>query len=184
LNSNAVLPLNFISFSAQKCSNQQVCLTWKTSNEQNVSHFEIERSTDAVHFVSIGSRPANNQPQNTYTATDDIAVLQSSSKIYYQIKEIDQSGSSKQSNISLVRLDSKAVTVYPTMVGRYFTVQNDAKEKMQLRLSGVDGKQIRLESIYAGTNSIFTERMPAGIYFYQVYGSDGMLISSGKIIKQ
>lgn len=184
LNSNAVLPLNFISFIAQKCSNRQVCLTWKTSNEQNVSHFEIERSSDAVHFVKIGGRQANNQPQNTYTATDDIAALQSITKIYYRIKEIDKSGSSKQSNISLVRLDSKAVTVYPTMVGSYFNVQNDANEKMQLRLSGSDGKVSRLQAINAGTNTIFTDRLAAGIYVYQVYGSDGMLISSGKIIKQ
>ncbi len=184
LNSNAVLPLNFISFNAQKCSSRQVCLSWKTSNEQSVSHFEIERGTDAVHFVSIGSKPANNQPQNLYTATDDIAALQSSTKIYYRIKEIDKNGFSKLSNICLVRLDNKPITVYPTLVGSYFYVQNESNGKMQLRLLSADSKQIRQQSVNAGTNTIFTDALAAGIYFYQVYDSEGMLISSGKISKQ
>ena len=110
--------------------------------------------------------------------------MQNSTNIYYRIKEVDKSGFNKQSNISLVRLDSKAVTAYPTLVRSYFTVQNDGNEKMQLRLSGLDGNQIRLQVINAGINTIFTDTLAAGIYFYQVYGSDGMLISSGKIIKQ
>ena len=178
------LPLDFLTFSAQKCSNNQVCLNWQTANEQNVSHFEIERSSDATNFLSVAIKPANNQPQNTYTATDDIAALQSSTKIYYRIKEVDKNGFSKLSNISLVRLDSKTVTVYPTVVGSSFTVQNDDNAKMQFWLSSADGKTIRLLKINAGTNIVFTDTLAAGIYFYQVYNNEGLLIGSGKIIKQ
>lgn len=113
---------------------------WQTANEQNVSHFEIERSSDATNFLSVAIKPANNQPQNTYTATDDIAALQSSTKIYYRIKEVDKNGFSKLSNI-MVRLDSKTVTVfYPTVVGS-FTVQNDDNAKMQFWLSSADAKK-------------------------------------------
>lgn len=99
-----------------------MCLTWKTANEQNVSHFEIERSIDGIRFITIGTKSANNQIQNTYTSIDDIAALQNNKKIYYRIKEVDIDGRGKQSAARLIQTDSKSITVYPSFVTNSFMV--------------------------------------------------------------
>ena len=178
------LPLNFLSFSAQKCNTNQVCLTWKTANEQNVSHFEIERSVDGINFIGIGRKNANNQPQNTYTTIDDIAALQNNKRIYYRIKEVDMDGRGKQSNINLVQLDNKGVLVYPTLVSSSFSVQNNSNATMQLQLVGTDGRVLLQQRIIGGTNIVSTEKLSAGVYMYRVVGGDKTVETSGKIIKQ
>lgn len=184
MNNNATLPLTFLSFSAQKCNNNQVCLNWKTANEQNVSHFEIERSTDGIRFITIGTKSADNQIQNTYTAIDDIAALQNNKKIYYRIKEVDIDGRGKQSVVRLIQTDSKSITVYPSFITNSFMVQNDANVKMQLQLSGTDGKLMMKQMINQGTNVVSTEQLSRGVYFYRITGNDGVVNATGKIIKQ
>jgi len=184
MNNNATLPLTFLSFSAQKCNTNQVCLTWKTSNEQNVSHFEIERSTDGINFTTIAMKHGNNQVQNTYAAIDDVSAIQSMKKIYYRIKEVDNDGRSKQSNINLVQLDSKGVSLYPTLVSSSVTIQNNSGEKMQLLLLSADGRVISQQLITKGTNIISTEKLTAGLYIYKITGMDEIINSTGRIIKQ
>jgi ELWxxDGT repeat protein len=183
-NNFVTLPLQFLSFTAQKCNSNQVCLTWKTANEQNVSHFEIERSTDGTRFTTIGIKSANNQSQNTYTTTDDIAALQNSKKIYYRIREVDNDGRSKQSNINLVQLDSKGVLVYPTLVSSSFIVQNNSAATLQLQLTGIDGKVVLQQTISQGTNTVSSEKLPGGVYLYRIVDTDKTIKTNGKIIKQ
>ncbi len=184
INNFVVLPLEFISFSAQKCNNNQVCLNWKTANEQNVSHFEIERSIEGINFTTTVIKNANNQTENTYTVKDDISALLHSKKIYYRIKQVDNDGRNKLSNINLVLLDNKGLMVYPTLVTNSFFIQNDANAKMQLRLLGADGKLIIQQIINPGTYVVSMEMLPSGIYYYNVASDNGVKNSTGKIIKQ
>jgi len=177
------LPLTFLSFTAQQC-NSNVCLAWKTANEQNVSHFYIERSTDGINFGIVGRKNANNLPGNTYTATDDIALLQNSRKIYYRIREVDYDGHSKQSAISLVQPGSSGIMVYPTLVTSSFSIQNNSGVKMQLQLVSADGHIVLQQSIANGTNFISAAKLNSGVYIYKIAGQDGAINSTGSIIKQ
>lgn len=183
LNSGAVVPLQFIGFTAQKCGSNQVCLRWQTANEQQVSHFEIERSMDGIGFSTIGRMNANNQQQNIYTASDDITSLRTSRKIYYRIKEVDRDNRTKLSNVNLVRVDGNTLTVYPTLVNRTFNVQHDAGEPMRLQLLAADGRLVLQQNIVTGTNMISAGKLAAGVYHYRLTGSDGLVNSTGKIIK-
>ncbi|HTG55945.1 MAG TPA: hypothetical protein VL943_06755, partial [Niabella sp.] len=53
-NDPAVLPVTFGAISAKLTGNNLV-LSWVTESERNNDHFEIEASTDGVHFTSIGT---------------------------------------------------------------------------------------------------------------------------------
>ncbi len=183
LNTGAVLPSRFISFNAQKCNNQ-VCLTWQTANEQQVSHFEIERSADGAIFTTIARKNAYNQQQNTYSATDDISSLQSALKIYYRIKEVDKDGRSTLSHINLIRSGGKGITVYPTLVSSFLTVQNDTGSDLVLQLAAADGTLPVRQIVNVGTNRIPTVLLSRGVYFYTLTALDGVAISTGKIIRQ
>ena len=64
------LPLHLIGFNAW-LENEKAQLKWITDNEENVSHFEIERSTDGADFAAIGRIMAKNVAfRNEYLYTD------------------------------------------------------------------------------------------------------------------
>ena len=54
MNNNSVLPISWLSFTAQKI-NDAVQLQWKVNGEINNDHYEVEKSTDGNNFNSIGS---------------------------------------------------------------------------------------------------------------------------------
>jgi uncharacterized delta-60 repeat protein len=173
------LPLNFLTFSAQKCNNTNVCLTWKTSNEQNVSHFEIERSTDAVNYNVIGTVNAG----GNYYSYQDNQPNWSNKNLYYRIKQIDRDGRNKRSNIIWLKDESKGVQLYPTLVINNFTVQNNTTEKLWLQLTNATGKTVLQQQITAGTNFINANMLTKGVYFYSI--KNGVQQTAfGKLVKQ
>ncbi|MBP6025642.1 hypothetical protein [Ferruginibacter sp.] len=173
------LPLNFLSFSAQKCNTNQVCLTWKTANEQNVSHFEIERSADGINFTTIGTENAGS---NNYYYKDRQPNWASKS-LYYRIKQVDNDSRSKLSNIVWLKGDNGTVQVYPTLITNTFTVQNNTTQTMWLQLTDATGKTVLVQRLAIGTSVVSTDKLTKGVYFYAVKNTDGENIS-GCIIKQ
>lgn len=114
LNNAGTLPLQFIQFTAQKCNNNTVCVNWQTANEINVSHFVIERSADAQTYIAVATVTAQNRTANSYSFSDDIAMLQYSNKIYYRIKQVDKDGRFTGSNIVFItNSNDVSVSVYP-----------------------------------------------------------------------
>jgi ELWxxDGT repeat protein len=183
-NNFVLLPLRFESFAVQRCDAGQACLSWKTSNEQNVSHFDIERSTDGKNFKKIGIKSANNQSQNNYTAVDDISLLHGSKQLYYRIRQFDKDGKSQLSSVQWLRLDNKGVLVYPTVAASTFTVQNNAGSNLDLQLLDVSGRVVLQQKVAMGTNTISVEHLPQGILFYKVLDEGRAVVNTGKILKQ
>lgn len=113
-NNNAVLPLRFISFSAQKCGSSSVCLNWKTANELNVSHFKIERSIDGYIFTAVSEKQAGNLASGNYAAADDISSLGNKTTVYYRLKQVDANGSFTYSNTVRINLMQQLfISMYP-----------------------------------------------------------------------
>src|SRR4030095_144962 len=51
---NGPLPLNLIAFQAEKSGDKDALLTWTTANEENTSHFQIQRSFDKNKWYDVG----------------------------------------------------------------------------------------------------------------------------------
>lgn len=177
---NYVLPLQFLSFTAQKCNKNQVCLNWETANEQNVSHFEIEKSYDGRNFSSIGTKPAFNQAVNNYSFTDNTNGVDA--KSYYRIRQVDADGRVAYSNILFISFDEKGISIYPTMFKDKFNLQNNQDKMLQLDLYTADGKLLQTQSIRPGINTINVNTMQKGIIFYRIL-QNGVLVQSGKLWK-
>ena len=75
-------------------------LKWTTENEQNVNHYEIERSSDAAHFTAIGSKDARNLSYMQQYELEDHNPF--SGIIYYRLKSIDNDGRYSYSRIVAV----------------------------------------------------------------------------------
>ncbi len=84
-----ILPVRFTSFMAN-CQSNKVTLTWKTAQEQNTSRFDIERSTDGLHWTVIGNQAAagNSTTERSYSFSDNTPVQNN----FYRIAEYDLDG--------------------------------------------------------------------------------------------
>ena len=176
---SAALPLKFLSFNAQKCNKTSVCLDWKTANEQHVSHFEIERSEDGRVFRSVGTKSANNQPANSYNATDNFSSL-SNTKIFYRIKQIDTDGKYSYSDVrTVMNTDKISLGIYPNPATDVVNIAAWANIK-SMQLFDVSGRMLSDLKPQAVINVSALQR---GTYILKVQMKNGEMLME-KIMKQ
>lgn len=98
-NNATVLPVELIYVKAESVNNSYIKVDWATAAEINNDFFEIQRSTDAVHWTKIGiveGHGNSNQLQN-YKYED--FQIQSDVIYYYRLKQVDFDGSYEYSEI-------------------------------------------------------------------------------------
>jgi hypothetical protein len=107
-----------------------------------VSHFELERSIDGIHFLTIQqiASQGNNANSNSYTWYDDVSNLKST--IYYRIKMVDIDGQINYSNTAFVHLNSlEKQQVFPTLFSTKITVAGLKKENAYtIQLTDIYGR--------------------------------------------
>ena len=89
------LPVVFIGLDGRKYVNG-VQLTWKVAGEENVNHYEVERSTDGENFASVAN--VSTAKKDTYTYLD----VNNSSIVYYRIKNLTTMAAYKYSSIARI----------------------------------------------------------------------------------
>ena len=103
------LPLEWLNFEAKRVQNHAL-LTWQTAQEQNVSHFEVQRSYDGKNFHPIGFVKANNfLTKSDYRFTDNSSLKGAT---YYRIQQFDKD---KKSTFSPIRTLEKSDKFYYTI---------------------------------------------------------------------
>ncbi|MFT3907912.1 MAG: T9SS type A sorting domain-containing protein [Ferruginibacter sp.] len=154
-----VMPVTLTGFDADVKSKYVLC-TWQTKQEQNSSHFIVERSDDAVHFISLGKVAAkgNGVTANDYDFVDKNAFLTQREYLYYRLKMVDLDGSFKHSNTISVHLENPlSISIYPTPAIDYLNILFYSKMPVQANLAIYDktGKKVYHEVIFtvAGTNT-------------------------------
>jgi hypothetical protein len=93
---DASVPVDLLSFAAFK-SGAKALLQWKTTNEINNSHFEIESSIDGRAFSFVGKLESDNSLEESnysYTVENPADGVN-----YYRLKMVDLDGRYKNSEI-------------------------------------------------------------------------------------
>ena len=93
------LPLKLISFTAERRTGISY-LRWVTDNEQQVSHFEIQRSYDGRNYSIIGNTAARNSGTQEHYNFQDISALRGFA--YYRIRSVDVDGKFSYTRIAVV----------------------------------------------------------------------------------
>ena len=97
--------------------NGQTYISWETGKEVNNAFFAIERSSDGIHFNSIGTVKSQlNNPR--YSFVDYSPLIGTN---YYRIRQTDIDGQSKTFTIKTVRLNAK---------GQLLSTPNPAKGEL------------------------------------------------------
>jgi hypothetical protein len=159
------LPLTLISFGATKC-NSGICLFWSTENEQDFSHFEIEKSNDASNFFKITTVQARNfSGANSYSSTD---VAPSIGNIYYRLKQVNSDGSFTYSRIIKIALDKpKMISLQPNPAVNTILVKG-IEDYQQIRIKDINGKILMQKNIKASIEEVNISPFAKGIYLLQL----------------
>jgi trimeric autotransporter adhesin len=179
----AALPLTLLSFNG-KVQQGLGWLQWQTTDEVNVSHFEIERSTNGVSFDVVGRSVANNRlGRQQYQFTDSGFALLPEGPVFYRLRMVDKDGSYRYSPV--VKLHHEApqmvVKAYPNPVKHNLLVELQSVRggRYQLRLLDLNGRTILLQQhqVQHGrqTITVSMQQLPAGMYLLLIQDGDGVM---------
>jgi hypothetical protein len=160
LAAKSALPVELVQFTAELNHNRGD-LHWSTASEINSERFDIERSTNGIHFDKIGEIKAagtSNQLIN-YIFEDENPTLGIN---YYRLKQVDFDGKTAKSPVvSIKKVDKMHQLAFPNPVNDRLNLQTESPEN--LVLTTVYGAVLRegkpLEKTW------FLNDLPIGIYF-------------------
>ncbi len=179
-NVQVTLPLNWLSFEAKVVSNNKAQLNWTTASELNTSHFEVEKSRNAIEFANIGIIKSNSQLNKNYYEFIDSKVNEGFT--YYRIKQIDIDGKYSYSSIKQVNNENN----------KYFTIKNNGSSSPSILVNGQVGSIIIFNSI---GKIVYTQNISKSMEFkplenhlpaiyLAIFEENGQVISTKKIIKK
>lgn len=190
--SSIPLPLNLLAFAAQ-VAGADVIVNWKTDEEVNHDHFELERSADGRSFTSIAPiAPLTGSGIKYYSYTDAGAAQTNTPKLFYRLKMVSQSGAVEYSQIVIVNLTTPSGPV--TRVGPNPFHNNlevglylQAGSQLMIQLTDQYGRRVVQETLQApkGFSTYIMNKAPSltpGMYVLTV-NTDGATYSF-KIVKE
>lgn len=157
------LPLKITSFIATN-TDQKIMLYWTTGNENNISHFIVERSDDGNHFMNIGSRNNNSAITKTYRF-EDVEQFYTGKKLFYRIKQVDKSGAIYYSQIVPISISGKTkVIIQPNPASNNIAIIGTDLKRIEI-VNNVGKVVIKKERIEGRNNHTFDiSALPNGIY--------------------
>lgn len=155
------LPVTIINLNTYQ-QRSIVKVDWTSLTELNVDRYEIQRSSNANGFATLGSLPAKgNGTQQTNYSFNDLQPLHGNN--YYRLKAIDKDGKIAYSKTVLVSINDKTITlVYPVPAKNILHVQ--ASSNASFSLINRAGK-ILLSKNINGNGTIDVSGLAAGIYY-------------------
>ena len=173
LNGNFVLPVELISFTAEK-RRQTTLLTWKTAQELNSDRFEIQRSVDRVNFTTLGTVASrgNTNSLSTYSFTDSDPLTGVN---YYRLKQIDIDGSSTYSKLVSVTFEgNERLVIFPNPASDRLNIRIPQGNKYSMiHVTDASGKLVLQKTISSSSTADLDIRgLPKGVYVLQLIGDD------------
>lgn len=172
-----ILPVTITNIKAYQTGGQ-IRIDWTSLQELNIDHYDVEKSTDAVHFSSIGSTKAlnNGSVQNNYFLLDPNPV---NGNNFYRIKVTDKDSKTSYTIYVVVNITNgkAAISVLPNpVVNKQMLVQlnNVPAGSYAMIMYNATGQQVLYKKItHAGGSTAELVYLPAGIargpYVVKVY---------------
>jgi hypothetical protein len=183
---NASLPLNFLGVAAKRKNNYSL-VQWKTAEEFNVDHFEVERKDNHnSSFFKIADVPANNRVTNSYETEDHIPL---DGTAFYRIRSVDRDGKYSYSKIVAVSDKgggSMSVINNPARNTIFISVNGVPKGNYVWQLIDASGRIVEAKQLLLDGQSVIDIPVPAkatkGLYLVKV--RNGVFEFADKVIIQ
>ncbi|WP_129020694.1 T9SS type A sorting domain-containing protein [Edaphocola flava] len=168
---NTPLPVSLLSFAAATidCTTE---LSWITAHEQNLSHFEIERSANGGDFYKEGAvMAARKSTGNTY----HFNCAPQSTTSYYRLRMVDEDGAYTYSNTLKIGApcgNSRNISVYPNPAKDKIQIANLHKGEL-IKIFGINGQLILQQKATGSNELVDLSSLAAGTYQIVVADANG-----------
>ncbi len=158
------LPVELTKFNVSK-TDDKILLDWQTASEINNDRFEIERSTDANRFSSIGKvkGEGNSQRINDYSFIDDQPMQ---GENYYRLKQIDIDGAFAYSEVVSIEVAKAEISVSPKSTLDQISITTGNASSIIVR--SFSGQFMSSQSSTDGNFTVDMTNYPRGIYFLSI----------------
>jgi len=186
-----VLPLQYLQLNGAENKNN-VSLNWGIISTMALNVFEIERSTDNIHFQKIDMQSADMplDQLKQFSGFDNISSI-NSDLIFYRLKVIAKNGQEVYSNVVLIRKSSIKipVSIYPNPANDITSVRfySEKETVVTISIKDITGRLVHTQKVKAfkGNNSLpltGLSKYSDGVYNVQVL-IDNDLFTSKLIIQ-
>ncbi|WP_426294299.1 S8 family serine peptidase [Dyadobacter endophyticus] len=184
LGSGTPLPVRLASFSATPVENATL-LEWRTAGEENVSHFEIERSADARAWASLpGEIPAIGEGGHIYKVTDASPLAGVN---YYRLKMVDYAAGTPDRTFAyshIVSVDFAAtgnspVVLFPNPATDKLYIRSGNRRFSKVELHAASGTQVYTSA--ENQSVVDVAKLVSGMHWVTIDYADGSR-SSHKIV--
>ena len=180
----SLVPVIWHSFNVL-ATNKKVQVSWKTMQESNSSHFDIEHSTNGTNYTSVGKIKAkeNSPVVSSYSFVHGNPDL--TGKNYYRLKQVDLDGKFTYSEIRSVRFNegkAAVIVALPNPVKDILQVAVQADD-VSIHISDMNGRIYRRLNLRAGNHQVNVSNLPTGNYSIVVYQKNKR-VAVQQLIKQ
>lgn len=171
---NSPLPLSLILFNARKSGEKDAFISWTTANEENTSHFIVQRSFDKISWSDVGTVGAagNSIDIRNYEFLDVNVNSGRTSRlqVYYRLRMFDFDGRNSLSPIQSVVFSNGSTTksneflVYPNPATDGVQVEWSSENldtPTALEIYDITGKLIYSQAVLENTNQAYIDFGPA-----------------------
>ena len=188
----SALPVELIDFTAT-LQDEYVELDWLTATEINTDYFEIQRSTDAHNWTSIGRLGAvglsTTRQEYRYTDSEAIERYKKGETLYYRLSIVDLDEYKEWSSVEVVQLDaslSQTFSIFPNPTRGQLSVNylNPNHEQIIIRLYHTSGKML-LEVNESNSGKIdldLSTSLPSGVYLLEVRSPSDEVLKTERIL--
>lgn len=168
------LATELLAFSGQK-QNKAVALQWKTAEEINIDHYEVQRKASNGTFETLGKVTATGK--FNYTFTD---YQPQSGDNYYRLKVVETNGKFELSNIINVPFNTTIIVknVFPNPAKNVvFLEMSELNDTPIIQVRNYLGQLMPVQVEFLGERvQLATEQLAAGTYFIEIIGTAGRTV--------
>ena len=177
------LPVEFAAFNLSIIK-KAAALEWSTASEINNDRFEIEHSTDNLHFATIGSvkgkGDATTINKYTYTHLNPVAGIN-----YYRVKQVDFDGKYAYSHTLSTEIKGVEIKTGPNPVVDYMNYKGldlEKNAKAGLSLVNARGREVLKTDLESNEGQVDLSALAPGVYFIKI--RTGNEVYTNRLVKQ
>lgn len=168
------LPVNLVDFNAIK-EGDFVRLDWTTAQEENNSHFDVERSTDLKDWTVLGKVQGSGTVYEPITY-DYLDVEPKQGINYYRLNQFDFNGAHEYSVIRSVMFSKELVSnivVSPNPVVDVFDIYTNNGITTKADIIDQQGRTLQEVTIVNGKATVDLSSFSSGIFFVRIMNDNG-----------
>jgi hypothetical protein len=168
------LPVRFIGFSVAR-QNNNALIQWSTSEEQNASNYEVERSEDGSKWNVIGSVNAsgNSGTVKDYSYTDKNTFTKT---VYYRIRQIDIDGKFSFTTVKALKATNSGNEVKISGAAGNVVLQftNEVKSTVTVKVLNMNGQVITQQTLNQPIGQTILNSNLRGAYLVSITDNQGL----------